>query len=484
MMTTGTSPSKGVEVDQSPGPCDDASEPSAVEALGTFVAQAPRSYGAFEMKRASLSVADTIGCMLYGADSVETNAVLNAVRDWGEGPCPLVGRSETLPAPWAAMVNAVSAHCFDFDDWDDPSLVHTSAVTVPAILATMNETGWNAEDMLDAHIVGAEVIMRLGEALNPSHYWKGWHTTSTLGAIGATAAVCRLLKLDKAQASAAISASTSLANGYLSQFGTHMKPTHAGVAAKAGILAASLARSGISASTEVIDGPVSLMSTSSEADRTVVQKAMSKLGNPWAITEFGIHIKLYPSCGGTHRVIESALKIVREHGVQADEIVSIDINVPEFLDTLLPYRFPKNKPEALFSIAYCCAAALRWGKVGPTEFQHEAIASREIEALLSKTTITTRDTEYFDKLCIPGEEDVVTVVTRDSNGIQAGTDIPYGAPPRLADTETVRAKFMNCAISRVSDERAARIFDVVTGAGGNTGFAELPGLMGAGPGGG
>jgi len=122
--------------------------------------------------------------------------------------------------------------------------------------------------------------------------------------------------------------------------------------------------------------------------------------------------------------------------------------------------------------------------MGPTEFQHEAITSSEIEALLSKTTITTRDTEYFDKLCIPGEEDVVTVVTRDSNGIQAGTDIPYGAPPRLADTDTVRAKFMNCATSRVSDERAARIFDVVTGTSENAGFAELRGLMSAGPGGG
>ena len=208
-----------------------------------------------------------------------------------------------------------------------------------------------------------------------------------------------------------------------------MKPIHAGVAAKAGILAASLARSGVSASTQVIDGPVSLMSTSSEAERATVQSAMSKLGNPWAITEFGIHIKLYPSCGGTHRVIESALKLVHKHGVQPDDIVSIDINVPEFLDTLIPYRFPKTKPEALFSIAYCCAAALRWGKVGPAEFQHDAIVSSEIEALLSKTTITTRDTEYFDKLCIPGEEDVVTVVTRDSNGIQEGTDIPYGAPP-------------------------------------------------------
>ena len=477
MTTLGKQSVNGVEPNQASNSADDASALSAVEALGAFVAHAPRSYGEFELERASLSVADTVGCMLYGADSPETNAVLTAVRDWGEGTCPLVGRSETLPAPWAAMVNGVSAHCFDFDDWDDPSLVHTSAVTLPAILATMDETGWNSRDMLDAHIIGAEVIMRLGEALNPSHYWKGWHTTSTIGAVGAAAAVCRLLKLDERQAAAAISASTSLANGYLSQFGTHMKPTHAGVAAKAGILAASLARSGISASMEVIDGPVSLLSTSSEADRAAMQSAMAKLGNPWAITEFGIHIKLYPSCGGTHRVIESALKIVREHGVKADEIVSIDINVPEFLDSLLPYRFPKTKPEALFSIAYCCAAALRWGKVGPAEFQPEAVVSSEIETLLNKTTITTRDTEYFDKLCIPGEEDVVTVVTRDSNGIQAGTDIPYGAPPRLADTDTVRAKFMDCARSRVSDERAAKIFDVVMDMDGKTGFAELQALM-------
>src|SRR5690606_3313783 len=103
-----------------------------------------------------------------------------------------------------------------------------------------------------------QILGRVGQGVNPVHRNRGWHATATVGAIGAAAACARLLALDAVRAGHALSIATSMAGGFMSQFGTMMKPVHAGLAAKAGVMAASLARNGMKAGTETLDGPTGM----------------------------------------------------------------------------------------------------------------------------------------------------------------------------------------------------------------------------------
>lgn len=429
----------------------------AADRLGSFVAAAPRTVDAQARERSRLAILDTIGCALLGRNSPEAKAAFEAVRTWGGGEAQLIGRSERLPPPWAAFVNATAAHSLDFDDWDDPSLTHTSAILLPAILAASSTQAQTIDDLIDAHIVGVEVLMRIGEALNPSHYWAGWHSTSTIGALGAAAAVARLQRLDEKQVSLALSIASSLAGGFVSQFGTMTKPAHAGFAAKAGVLAAAMAKAGFTAERSAIDGPVSLRSTMSTVGEDSFEVPLSKLGNPWAILEHGLHVKLYPSCGGTHRVIEAAIRLHRLHRPAAEEIESLVIHVPAFMPPLLPYLVPESRPEALFSFPYCTAAGLLRGKVGIEEFSDEILSCPQILSLAAKARITTREAEYDTRLFAEGDFDVVTIEMRDGRSFSAAVDIPYGAPPRLASAGTVREKFIDCASRAISFEKAEEI---------------------------
>lgn len=452
---------------------------TAIRTLARFVARAPRSYGPLAQERSRFAILDTVGCMIYGQDSPEVQAALSAVSPWGTGPAAIVGRGASLPPPWAAFVNATAAHCLDFDDWDDPSLVHTSAVLLPAILAVAPKETASGADVIDAHIVGVEALMRIGEAVNPSHYWNGWHATATIGAIGAAAAVSRMLELDEDATANALSLATSMAGGYVSQFGTMTKPMHAGFAAKAGVFAAALARAGTTAQDAALDGPVSFRSTTTSVAPEAFAAAFRKLGDPWAIEEHGLHIKLYPSCGGTHRVIEAALKLRHANQLDPRDIQSADANVPEFLVDLLPYRVPRNRPEALFSLPYCVAAALQWGEVGIDQFSPDAVTDRDALDLSSRVRLTTREFEYKTHLFVKGSFDVVSVTTKSGQTLSASIDIPYGAPPRFADQTTVEQKFMDCASRGMPEGRAKEIMKMLRAPGTSWTPAELTGLMSA-----
>jgi len=165
------------------------------------------------------------------------------VRPWGDGPCTVMGSEVRLAAPWAALANGTAAHALDFDDNFDPAKAHASAVLVPAILALAEQERASGRACLDAYIAGLQIMGRVGQGVNPAHRNRGWHATGTVGAIGAAAACARLLRLPEREAAFALSIATSLAGGFMAQFGTMTKPVHAGFAAQAGVMAAASARS-------------------------------------------------------------------------------------------------------------------------------------------------------------------------------------------------------------------------------------------------
>src|SRR5438270_4321599 len=102
-------------------------------------------------------------------------------------------------------------------------------------------------------IFGFEIEGRLGRAMNPRHYRRGWHCTSTLGTIGSAAACARLFGLDRARIAHALAIAASSASGLKENFGTMVKPLHAGLSARSAVLAAELARAGMTASAAAID---------------------------------------------------------------------------------------------------------------------------------------------------------------------------------------------------------------------------------------
>ena len=280
-----------------------------LETLAHFVAEQTFQPDTATAEVARDALIDTLGCIVVGSRQPVSVNTRKTVSAWGEGPAQLFGTPLKLSPPWAALANGVAGHSLDFDDWEIPGNSHPSITILPALLAVAATRPVTGKEFVDAYLAGFEVIARLGEAVNFEHYDEGWHSTATLGAYGAAAGVARLLKLNPIRTAHAISISFSQAVGYTKQFGSNAKPLQAGFAAKAGVLSGSLAANGLTGQAWILDHPRGFISLMGNGDTSRFPAALAKLGESLALTDWGLVVKPYPSCGYTHRVIDCALEL-------------------------------------------------------------------------------------------------------------------------------------------------------------------------------
>ena len=414
---------------------------SALERLAQFISGPGISPDQNMTEVVRLALIDSLGCMLLGADQMVTQNTLNTVAGWGEGNAVLVGQNQRLAAPWAAMVNGVAAHSLDFDDWEIPGNTHPSAVLFPALLAGSEGKRISGYKLVKAYIAGFEVIARLGEALNFEHYDNGWHTTSSLGTIGAGAACACLLDLDAKQTANAMAISVSMSGGLTRQFGSTTKPLHAGIAAKSGLMAAQLSAQGLTGNTDIMQGKRGFNALTAHGDESRFNRAMDKLGTQLAIAEYGIAIKPYPSCSYIHRLINCAFQIQPKIKTSISQITSIKASLPDFHAAICPVHHPIDRRQAMFSVPYCCALALLGRTVEHNDFDESNIGSKSISALIKVTEVQTRQPNNPELNFDPQDPDWLEVSDAKGNCWRSETAYPLGSPQNPMSQQQIYQKF-------------------------------------------
>ncbi len=426
--------------------------------LSQWCAETPRAWPAEATERVRRAFVDTLATLLAGRQEDCTVAVRAGVGVFGAGPCFAAGGAR-LAAPWAALVNGTAAHALDYDDVLEAALNHPSAALVPAVMALGEQTGATAADCIDAYIVGFEVMARLGEAMNQVHYSRGWHTTLSLGAPAVAAACARLLRLDARRMAMAISLGTSMAGGSKRQFGSMAKPLHAGLAAKAGLLAAQLAASGVSGIAEPLEGHWGFVEMFAGEGAPGLGQAIAKLGGRSAVEEFGIWAKYYPCCASTHRPVDALVSL----RLDPAEVVRIETLVSEVAVANLRYREPQEVAEARFSLPYCLAAALHDGPLTPASFTPQAIRRTPVLDVLARTEMLQDPTQPASR---PITETVeigrVKVFLKDGTVREAEGVTPHGHPrDPLTDAE-LAFKFRACAAAGgLAPQAAERALDAL-----------------------
>ncbi|MBO0820009.1 MAG: MmgE/PrpD family protein [Nocardiopsaceae bacterium] len=151
----------------------------------------------------------------------------SVLLDGGAGACSLFGvQRPRVTAAAAALANGTSARAPDFDDVLTAMIGHPSAPVLPAAFALAEEGGLSGRRLLEAFVAGVEVEARIGSAVAPGHYTRGFHATGTAGTFRAAAAAARILGASEAALGSALSVAGAQAAGLKSQFGTMTKPLH------------------------------------------------------------------------------------------------------------------------------------------------------------------------------------------------------------------------------------------------------------------
>ena len=423
--------------------------------LATFAVEAQPPAAA--RVRAAAAILDTVGVTLAGSSEPAARIVQRVVVPMAPSAhgdaCRIFGARVTTTAPDAALANGTAAHALDYDDMCFVSLAHSSAPLVSAALAAGELAHASGRALLDAYIVGFEIEARLGALMNPRHYQRGWHCTSTIGTIGAAAAASRLLGLDAATMSHALAIAASEASGLKENFGTMVKPLHAGLAARNGVMAALLAQAGMTASAQAIDGPQGFLQAMDSEGQSLAG-ASSDLGVRWEILDTGITVKLYPSCAGTHPTLDAILALRETEGFTADDVERIEIGVDSMTPTVLIYERPASGLEAKFSMPFCAAAAVVHGRVGIDTFDAPSLTDERVVQLMPR--VVMRVDPSLDGKGPALTQARVSIQLRDGRRVSRDANGARGYPERPASDAELDAKFTACAGRALPTDAAMR----------------------------
>src|SRR5213082_736674 len=199
-------------------------------------------------------VLDYYGVALAGADDPLATILLDELAEaGGAAQASIIGHQAKLPVLSAALVNGAIGHALDYDDVNLAMPGHPSVAILPGLIALAEQRRSSGGDIIAAFVAGYEIACRIGMALRPGHYDRGFHATGTVGCFGAAAACAHLLGLDVDTTAQALGIAGTQAAGLKSQFGTMCKPFHAGKASQNGLLAARLAARGFSSRADLVE---------------------------------------------------------------------------------------------------------------------------------------------------------------------------------------------------------------------------------------
>ncbi|MFJ2194036.1 MmgE/PrpD family protein [Kitasatospora sp. NPDC087861] len=419
-------------------------------------------------------VLDLLGNSLAAVPTGVAAAVAAMAGSWGGAPqATAIAADRRLPAPAAALVNGTLAHGLDFDDTHLPSVLHPSAAVLPAALAVAETVGASGAALLDAAAIGVEVTCRLGmagydpAANNSIFFDRGLHATAICGTVGAAVAAGMLYGLDEEELTSVIGIACSMGSGIIeaNRTGGTVKRTHCGWSAHAGVVAAELARHGITGPTTALEGRFGFL-TAFCGDRADAGQLTDGLGTRWEARR--LFVKPYPCNHFTHAGIDAALRL-RAKGVDPGAVTALTLGVPApVVHTIGEPHAAKVRPQSgyhgAFSGPFTIAAALLGGGglgVSHADFTDAAVRSADRLALAEKVRVVpdARCTSIFPHQ-FPA---VLTAELVDGSRHVERVEVNRGGPENPLTPAELITKFRINAERTISPAQAEQVAELTAG---------------------
>ena len=411
---------------------------------------------------------DGFGVILAGS----TTDGSRIVRDYvpaasGKREATLLGtRGLMAPVAFAALANGASGHAMDYDDTQLSTtpdrtfglLTHPTLPPLVAGLALAERSGASGASLLEAFLVGFEVECKIAEAIDPDHYTRGFHSSGTIGAFGATAASAKLMKLTREQIAHALTITSSLSAGIRVNFGSMTKPLHVGRAGENGVFAAEIASRGFTGGSEGLDGQwgfFQVFGSGADLDRLV-----PALGRPYTIINPGVSVKPYPCGSLSHPSMDAMLKVVVDHDLKPEAIKAVRLRAGSNILEPLRYKTAKTELEAKFCVPFLLTSIILKRKAGIAEFTDAFVSSDAVQRFMPRVTSVfdpAIEALGFDKIRSIVEVDLV-----DGGTLRQPSDDRYrGGPDKPFTREELHAKFTDCAQPMLKPDRIREALDAI-----------------------
>jgi 2-methylcitrate dehydratase PrpD len=385
---------------------------------------------------------DTCGVMLSGRREPTSALATHHARLLASG-------AAQLPAPPAAFVLGLRGHVDDYDDTQLSTrpqgvyglLTHPSVPVLAAALTCAQAEGSSGAEVLTAFIGGTEAECRISDAINPRHYREGFHSSGTVGTLGACLAAARVMGLDPERTQVALGIAASSAAGLRENFGTMTKSLHVGRAAQHGVEAAFLARAGYTAATGILEAGRGFFGAFGGGfDPALIH---GRLGRPWFYIEPGVSIKPHPGGSLTHPAMWAMLQLCREHDLKPEAVEKVMVGTSSAMPNALIHHRPRDPLAAKFSMEYSIATILARRRAGLPEYTEEAVLDPSVQDLIPRVELVVdpeAEAAGFHRML-----SLVEVRLRDGSVVRGSSDAGRGHPDNPMSDDEVVAKFRECA---------------------------------------
>jgi 2-methylcitrate dehydratase PrpD len=396
---------------------------------------------------AAQCVLDWLGVSLAAVDELPPRILLDELASRaGVHEATVIGSTLRLPAASAAEYNGTLGHMLDYDDVHLAITGHATTVLLPALLALAEQQrNTSGAQLLAALVAGCEMVCRVGKLIAPSHYDRGFHSTSTAGSLGAALACAHLAGLSQEQACIALGLAATQASGLKATFGSMGKPWHAGLAARNGLMAARLAARGFTGPMDILENPQGFANAYSADFHPVA--ALEEPEGGWHLRN--TLFKYHASCYGTNACMEALLELKRSHGFAVENVESVGVRVNSNSATVCNIPTPVSDTEAKFSLRACAAMTLADLDTSvPKTFSTETLAQPQVRRLVPLVDVGFRGD-------MPKMASEVRVTLKDGREFRAFHDV--GIPSYdLAEQQSKLDRKFQSIVGRVCGDAPAQ----------------------------
>jgi 2-methylcitrate dehydratase PrpD len=344
------------------------------------------------------ALTDAFGVSFAAFDSPGVQEIIRLEKEWGGNPQASVWIDGTkLAAPDAAFVNSVLIHALDFDDIHIPAILHITSSVVPSAMAVGEEQGNTGREVIEAIVLGVEVAARLGREYQARKEHAGFLPSSIIGGFGAVAASSRLLGLSVKQTIDAYGIFYAHASGnrtaLIDQALT--KRIQPAIACRAGVVAAYLAKKGITGAQNIFLSDFGLFGIygANKKPFPSVEDIRAERG----IFEIELlSYKKFASCGGSHALLEATVELAKQHYLSLNDIDKIEIFIGKGTMVADPWDPSTGNlhVSAQFCAPYQVVSVIKNKRQGPAEITDTRITEDTEVSEMAEKVIIREPKEY------------------------------------------------------------------------------------------
>jgi 2-methylcitrate dehydratase PrpD len=413
-------------------------------------------FDAAVVERAKDLSLSSLGSAVLGSQMKVTRLLADYVREnSAKQESGVIGLGFKTSAELAAAMNCTASHCTELEDVSFPDATYTCFL-IPTVFSLGESLRASGKQVLEALILGYELTARPGTICSDDCATpRGWLPGAQLGTVGVAGVAAKMMALSFEETWNAIAIAASFAAGLNRQTGSGAHVIEAGMAGRNGIMAALLARRGLTGNPAILEGRAGLW------DAMAGQPELDfPLGSGGDFMVMNVGMKKYPCCYLMQRIVDGVLDLKRSHDIAIDDVESIEVGVNTIFPQIVKYPVPENGEQARFSLPHCMTAALAGETMFFDSFTMEKAHDPRLTAHRSKVKMIQHPEWGVDQL---GEKNTVTIRMRDGKSYDRTCFTAHGDPADPLTRDEVVSRYKDCAGGLMQTEPLEKAADLICG---------------------